>query len=118
MKIIHVVGSLNTGGVQKFILQLSQSPSLKKYKHQVLCTIQSIDNYNYNDTDTYNQPKSKAQSTSRKTGAYYAERGQSLKLIDAINNEVLIDANTRSGSLSSQYILTSIYYHFHDKYKK
>ena len=45
MKIIHVVGSLNTGGVQKFILQLSQSPPLKKYKHQILCTIQSIDNY-------------------------------------------------------------------------
>ena len=45
MNIIHIIGTLNTGGVQKFILQLSQSPPLKKYKHQVLCTIQSIDNY-------------------------------------------------------------------------
>ena len=45
MNIIHIIGTLNTGGVQKFILQLSQSPPLKKYKHQVLCTIQSINNY-------------------------------------------------------------------------
>ena len=45
MNIIHIIGTLNTGGVQKFILQLSQSPPLKKYKHQVLCTTQSIDNY-------------------------------------------------------------------------
>ena len=45
MTIIHSLGTLNTGGIQKFILQLSQSPPLKKYKHQVLCTIQSIDNY-------------------------------------------------------------------------
>ena len=45
MNILHIVGTLNTGGIQKFILQLSQSSSLKKYKHQVLCTIQSIDNY-------------------------------------------------------------------------
>ena len=45
MNILHIVGTLNTGGIQKFILQLSQSPPLKKYKHQVLCTIQSIDNY-------------------------------------------------------------------------
>ena len=46
MNILHIVGTLNTGGIQKFILQLSQSSSLKKYKHQVLCTIQSIDNVN------------------------------------------------------------------------
>ena len=45
MTIIHSLGTLNTGGIQKFILELSQSPPLKKYKHQVLCTIQSIDNY-------------------------------------------------------------------------
>ena len=45
MTIIHSLGTLNTGGIQKFILQLSQSPPLKRYKHQVLCTIQSIDNY-------------------------------------------------------------------------
>ena len=45
LKIIHVIGTLNTGGVQKYILQLSQSPFLNKYTHQVLCTIQSIDNY-------------------------------------------------------------------------
>ena len=45
MTIIHSLGTLNTGGIQKFILQLSQSPPLKEYKHQVLCTIQSVDNY-------------------------------------------------------------------------
>ena len=45
MTIIHSLGTLNTGGIQQFILQLSQSPPLKRYKHQVLCTIQSIDNY-------------------------------------------------------------------------
>ena len=45
MHIIHTIGTLSTGGVQKFILQLSQSSPLKEYKHQVLCTIQSVDNY-------------------------------------------------------------------------
>ena len=45
MNIIHTIGTLSTGGVQKFILQLSQSSPLKEYKHQVLCTIQSVDNY-------------------------------------------------------------------------
>ena len=45
MTIIHSLGTLNTGGIQKFILQLCQSPPLKRNKHQVLCTIQSIDNY-------------------------------------------------------------------------
>ena len=47
MTIIHSLGTLNTGGIQKFVLQLSQSTSLNKYKHQVLCTIQSIDNYKH-----------------------------------------------------------------------
>ena len=45
MKIIHVLGTLNTGGIQKYILQLSQSLLLNQYTHQVLCTIISIDNY-------------------------------------------------------------------------
>ncbi len=45
MKIIHVLGTLNTGGIQKYILQLSQSSLLNQYTHQVLCTIISIDNY-------------------------------------------------------------------------
>ena len=45
MKIIHVLGTLNIGGIQKYILQLSQSLLLNQYTHQVLCTIISIDNY-------------------------------------------------------------------------
>ena len=45
MKIIHVLGTLNIGGIQKYILQLSQSSLLNQYTHQVLCTIISIDNY-------------------------------------------------------------------------
>jgi len=45
LTIIHIIGTLNTGGIQKYILQLSQSPSLNKYTHQILCTILGIDNY-------------------------------------------------------------------------
>ena len=40
-----MLGTLNTGGIQKYILQLSQSSLLNQYTHQVLCTIISIDNY-------------------------------------------------------------------------
>ena len=47
INILHIIGSLNTGGVQKLILQLSQSQCLKKYTHNVLCTILSVDNYRY-----------------------------------------------------------------------
>jgi len=58
LTIIHSLGTLNTGGIQKFVLQLSQSISLNKYKHQVLCTIQSIDNYK----DEYEKNKIKIHS--------------------------------------------------------
>jgi len=47
INILHIIGSLNVGGVQKLILQLSQSQCLKKYTHNVLCTILSVDNYRY-----------------------------------------------------------------------
>jgi len=45
MKIIHIIGSLNKAGIQKFILELSRTPVLSKYDHQVLCTFLSQDNY-------------------------------------------------------------------------
>jgi len=47
MKILHIIGTLNVGGIQKFILQLSQSQLLKQYTHNVLCTILGVDNYKY-----------------------------------------------------------------------
>lgn len=47
MTIIHIIGTLNTGGVQKFILQLIQSKELNVLTHHVLCTIQSRNNYRY-----------------------------------------------------------------------
>ena len=45
MKILHIIGTLNIGGVQKFILELSRTPELIKYDYQVLCTFLSQDNY-------------------------------------------------------------------------
>ena len=45
MKIIHIIGSLNKAGIQKFILELSRTPILSKYDYQVLCTFLSQDNY-------------------------------------------------------------------------
>ena len=45
MKIIHIIGSLNKAGIQKFILELSRTPVLSKYDYQVLCTFLSQDNY-------------------------------------------------------------------------
>ena len=45
MNILHIIGTLNIGGVQKFILHLSQSSLFNRHKHQVLCTILSTDNY-------------------------------------------------------------------------
>ena len=45
MNIIHSIGTLNTGGIQKFLLQLINSSKLNDYKHQVLCTISSEGNY-------------------------------------------------------------------------
>tara|TARA_B100001741_G_C16539953_1_gene593823 strand:+ start:240 stop:1385 length:1146 start_codon:yes stop_codon:yes gene_type:complete len=45
MKILHVIGSLSIGGVQKFILELSKTSSLKNYNHEVLCTFLSENSY-------------------------------------------------------------------------
>ena len=45
MKIIHIIGSLDKAGIQKFILELSRTPVLSKYDYQVLCTFLSQDNY-------------------------------------------------------------------------
>ena len=45
MKIVHLIGSLSVGGVQKFILELSKTSSLKLFKHHVLCTFLSNNNY-------------------------------------------------------------------------
>ena len=45
MNILSLIGTLTTGGIQKFILHLSQSSLLNQYNHQVLCTILSTDNY-------------------------------------------------------------------------
>ena len=45
MKIGHLIGSLSVGGVQKFILELSETSSLKSFNHEVLCTFRSKDSY-------------------------------------------------------------------------
>ncbi|MAT79618.1 MAG: hypothetical protein CMD13_02655 [Flavobacteriales bacterium] len=45
MKIVHIIGSLSIGGVQKFILELSKTSSLKNYNHEVLCTFLSKNSY-------------------------------------------------------------------------
>ena len=45
MKIVHIIGSLSIGGVQKFILELSETSSLKSFNHEVLCTFRSKDSY-------------------------------------------------------------------------
>ena len=39
MNIIHIIGTLNIGGIQKYVIQLSQSPLLNHYKHKILTTI-------------------------------------------------------------------------------
>ncbi|MBC8256514.1 MAG: glycosyltransferase family 4 protein [Candidatus Marinimicrobia bacterium] len=45
MKIIHIIGTLNKAGIQKYILELSRTPELIKYDFQVLCSFKSQDNY-------------------------------------------------------------------------
>ncbi len=45
MNITHIIGTLNTGGIQKYLLQLINSSKLNNYKHQVLCAISSEGNY-------------------------------------------------------------------------
>jgi len=47
LKILHIIGTLNTGGVQKFILELCQTQNLRKFHHQILCTMLSDDNFKY-----------------------------------------------------------------------
>ena len=47
MKILHIIGTLNTGGIQKFILELSQTQNLRKFNHQILCTTLSDDSFKY-----------------------------------------------------------------------
>jgi glycosyltransferase involved in cell wall biosynthesis len=37
--ILHVLGTLKVGGVQKYLLNLISTPKLNKYNHQLLCTI-------------------------------------------------------------------------------
>ena len=45
MRIIHIFGTLNKAGVQKFILELSSTSILSKNYYQVLCSYLSQDNY-------------------------------------------------------------------------
>ena len=47
MKIIHILGTLNTGGVQKFIYQLINTPILSNYQHIILSTIKAEGNFRY-----------------------------------------------------------------------
>ena len=45
MTILHIIGTLNIGGIQKYILELSRTSVLNKYDYKVLCTFLSKDNY-------------------------------------------------------------------------
>ena len=45
MNIIHVIGSLEIGGIQKYVIQLSQSLILDQFRHKILTTIPSKSNY-------------------------------------------------------------------------
>jgi len=39
IKILHVIGTLKVGGIQKYLLNLVTTPILNNYNHQLLCTI-------------------------------------------------------------------------------
>ena len=60
MKVLHIIGTLNIGGIQKYILSLINSCELSNYSHSILSTILSPNNfqdkYDKNHISIYNLP--------------------------------------------------------------
>jgi len=45
LNVLHIIGTFNTGGIQKFVLQLISSECLNEFNHQVVSTILHKGNY-------------------------------------------------------------------------